>query len=145
MKGRALMMCALLLVIYSISFAQDILERKVPSNIIQKFHKLYPKAYDVEWEKEGELYKVEFELGLLEVDHDIWFDKNAEIIRHREEIEKAELPRDVTTYLQDKFKGYRIDEMLRITEGDEIVYRVKVKSPQEVAKLVFDINGQRIK
>ncbi len=127
-----------------ISFAQDISERKVPTPIIQKFHKLYPKAYDVEWEKEGQLYKVEFELGLLEVDHDIWFDENTQIVRHKEEIEKTELPSSIQQYLQTNFNGYRINDIFRITEDNTITYLMKVKSIHEVLKIAFDNNGKRI-
>lgn len=94
--------------------------------------------------KDGDLYKVEFELGILEVDHEVWFNRNAEVVRHKEEIERIDLPQPTQLYLRETFKGYRRDDIHRITEGDEFLYCVKVKAPHEVAKLVFDRNGQRI-
>ena len=51
------------LLIGSIAQAQDIPQSQVPSIIVNKFNKEFPKASDIEWEMDGNLYNVDFEMG----------------------------------------------------------------------------------
>jgi len=131
----------------SLAFSQDIRQSEVPSTILTSFQRDYPSAYDIEWEMDGANYKVEFETGLIGKDCKIWYDKSGAIIRKKEELSQSDLPKSVLAKINEKYpssEGYRIDDIDKITQGKEIIYRVEVKGASEW-KALFDEKGTFIK
>src|SRR5699024_6696468 len=51
--------------------AQDIPQNQVPSVILNHFQQNFSKASDVEWEKDWDNYKVEFETGMFGSDQEV--------------------------------------------------------------------------
>lgn len=126
----------------STMFGQDLSQSQVPSVVVNKFQQAFPKAFDVEWEKKGELYKVEFETGLSGIDHDAWYDNTGKLVKHQQAITKSELPQKVKAAIDSNFSGYRADDVKKITEGKNTIYKVELKSLSEEWKVVFDSNGK---
>lgn len=123
------------------AFGQDIPQNQVPSLVLNSFQQSYKKAFDVEWEIDGDKYKVEFEIGLPGTDHEIWYDQAGKLLRHKEEISKGDLPKAVQTKLKSGYSSYRVDDVKRITEGAVVTYTLEVKNFTEEWKLAFDSNG----
>jgi len=140
-KGVFLTGLFALVLFASTALAQDIQQSQAPSLVVNSFQKLFPKAFDVEWELDGENYKVEFETGLLGTDHDVWFDKTGKLFRHKEEITKSDLPQKVLAKISNSFKGYRVDDVKKITENGKITYTLELKSFTEEWKVAFDSEG----
>jgi len=141
MKRSILIGFVALLFNANVSLGQDIPQNQVPSLVINNFHKSFPKAADAEWEQQGDLYKVEFETGLLSIDHDAWYDKAGKLTEHKEEISKGDLPQKVLTTIKRDFNDYRIDDVKKITKGNSIAYTLELKSFTEELKVAFDGNG----
>ena len=74
----------------TISCAQDIPQHNVPSVILNAFSAAYPNAADIEWEKKGNIYNVEFEIGKTE--HEIWYNAEGKVLKHKTEIPLSEVP-----------------------------------------------------
>ncbi len=123
------------------AFGQDIPQNRVPSLIVNKFQQSFPKASDVEWELDGENYKVEFETGLLGTDHNVWYDKTGKLVRHKEEISQSDLPQKVLVKINSDFSSYRIDDVKKITEGSKVTYTLELKNFTEEWKVAFDSEG----
>lgn len=123
------------------AFGQDIPQSQVPSVIVNNFQQTFPKAYDIEWELDGENYKVEFETGLLGTDHDVRYDKTGKLVRHKEEISKRDLPQKVLAKINSDFKSYRVDDVKKNTEGDKVTYILELKTFSEELKVAFDSEG----
>lgn len=141
MKTLILIASASLLLTANAAFAQDIPVSQVPSVVSNKFQQTFPKASDVEWELEGEKYKVEFETGIPSYDHDVWFDQSGKIIRHKEEISKKELPEKVQAKIRSDFDGYRVDDATKIVDDGKTSYTLELKSAAEEWKVAFDADG----
>ena len=141
MKRSILIGFVALLFNANVSLGQDIPQSQVPSLVINNFHKTFPNASDAEWEQQGDLYKVEFETGLLSTDHDAWYDKAGKLTEHKEEISKRDLPQKVLTTIKRDFNDYRIDDVKKITKGNSIAYTLELKSFTEELKVAFDANG----
>jgi hypothetical protein len=122
------------------AFGQDIPQNQVPSVIVNKFQNTFPKAYDVEWEMDGENYKVEFETG-FGTDHELWFNKTSKLIRHKEAISKSNLPQKVLNKINTVFRDYRVEDVKKITEANKVTYKLELKTITEEWKVVFDSNG----
>jgi len=123
------------------ALAQDIPQSQVPSVVVNKFQQSFPKAVDVEWELDGDLYKVEFETGLLRYDHDAWYDRTGKLIRHEEEISRTSLPAKVLVKISQSFSGYRMDDIKKITEDNKVTYVIELKSLLEDWKVAIDSEG----
>ena len=78
----------------TISFGQEIPEAQVPSVIVNKFKAKFPKASDVEWEKNGEIYNVDFEIGWF-TDYEAWYNESGNLVKFTKEISEKDLPQAV--------------------------------------------------
>lgn len=144
MKKLILICAAAFLSGTTFSYGQDMAQSEVPSVVVNNFEKEFPKAIDVEWELKGNLYKVDFETG-MEVDHDAWYTKTGDLKKHKEDISKNELPKSVINTLNTNYKGFRVDDCDKYTEGSTITYKVDVESATQDWKIWFDTNGKELK
>ena len=142
MKTQMLTFAIIALLSTNLSVAQDISPGQVPSVVLNKFTREYPKARGVEWEKEAAIYKVEFELG-WNIDHEIRYSSTGEITMHSHDISKKDLPKAVLHTLNTEFNDYRVDDVKRIASGAEVVYSMELNSLlQSDLKVVIGQNGK---
>jgi hypothetical protein len=125
----------------SSTFAQDIKQSQVPSLVVNNFQQKFPKARDIEWKMDGDLYKVDFETGLLGKDQKSWYDQTGNLVRHKEEISKSDLPKNILAKINAEFSGYRIDDVKKITEGGKETYTLELKKFTKEWKVAFDPEG----
>lgn len=117
------------------AYSQDLKANEVPSVIINKFQKEYPKAFDIEWEMDGSNYKVEFEIG--QKDYDVWYSPSGSVVRKKEELTKSELPKSIQNQIKTEYSGYKVDDITKITEGEKITYLVELDSFTKDLKVTF--------
>lgn len=144
MKKSILIIASMMFLSTSVIFGQDINKSQVPSVVMNSFQQKFSKASDIDWEMEGDLYKVEFEVGMRKLSHDVLIDKTGKIVHHKEEITKGDLPNSVASSIDKDFPGYRTDDIKKITEGDNTIYIVEVKKMDEEWKLTYDSNGKLV-
>jgi len=121
--------------------AQDISRRDVPSVVRNNFQNAFPEATDVEWERSGSDYEVEFEIGFWNDDHTVRYDREGKLLRHRKEIAKKELPDAVYAVIKKNYMWYLITDAEQITEGNRITYQVELKSFMREKEILFDASG----
>ncbi|HLU84891.1 MAG TPA: PepSY-like domain-containing protein [Vicingaceae bacterium] len=143
MKKQILILSAALAISLSAQ-AQDIPQSQVPSVILNQFNKQFPKATDVEWEMDGNLYNVDFEIG-WNIDHEVWYNAEGKIVKHKEDISKSELPKAVNDRIQADFSGYSIDDLERITDNGKVIYKMELNAlTQTDWDIVIDSEGKVI-
>lgn len=120
--------------------AQDIPSSEVPNAVKNAFTKEFSNPRDVEWEKKGEYYNVEFEIGRN--DHELWITPSGQIVRHKEELSSSELPAAIKNKISANHKGYRIDDVDKLTMGNKALYKVEIKNGQKEMDLIFDKDGK---
>lgn len=141
MKKVTLIIAAALFLMVGSVTAQDLSQGQVPSVILNNFKKAFPKASDVEWEMKGDLYNVEFETG-SSTDHEVWYNSEGTLTKHKEDISRKELPNAVTQKIKQEFKGYRLSEVKRITAGSDVVYTMELKSLSKEWEISIDSTGK---
>lgn len=144
MRKNILFVLTVGLLFSSAAMGQDILQSDVPSILVNKFRSTYPKATDIEWEMNGDLYKVEFETE-KNIDHDIWYNPTGEMVKHKEDITKDELPQIILSRINTDFKGYNIEDPQKITTGSDIIYKLELNSQIDEWEVTIDSNGKIIK
>lgn len=127
---------------FSLSFGQEIPQSQVPSLVLNSFQQDFPKATDVEWELKIDRYEVEFEIDRNDRDHEIIYNQNGEILRHKEEISAKDLPAKVLDRLNADFKVYRIKDVEKIEIKDKTIYKLDAKSYKEEWELTINSEGK---
>jgi hypothetical protein len=124
-------------------FAQDVSESQVPSVILNNFKKAFPKASDVEWERQGEQYNVDFEIGFFN-DYEAWFDASGKMIKYSEDISKSDVPQAIKESIKKQFDGFRIDDADKITENKVDTFLIEIEKGNDERKLLFSKDGKLI-
>lgn len=122
-------------------FAQDVQESQVPSVIVNNFKKQFPKARDIDWEREGDRYNVDFEIGFF-TDYEAWYTASGELIRYSEEIPNNKLPNAVKKAVKSQFEGYRIEDAKKFVENDVETYYIEIEKGNDERDLVFSKDGK---
>jgi len=138
MKKSAVTMVVVLFT--TVSFAQKIQEKNVPSSVKSTFKKMYPTAKEVKWDKEGEKYEASFDLD--KTDHSVLMDAQANIIETEVAIDLNQLPNGILDYVKTHYNSKQPKESAKITDAKGIVtFEVEIKGMD----LLFDSNGKFIK
>ncbi len=123
--------------------AQDLKSADVPAKVQTTFTSAHADAKDVEWEKKGDHFKVEFEVNNM--DHDIWYDAEGKVMKSKMEISESQLPASVTTAVKNAYADYKIDSVEVIDEDGAKTYEVEIeKGWLKERKLIIDASGKVI-
>ncbi len=121
--------------------AQDLKTSEVPQSFTDGLLEIYPKATDIEWEKKGTDYKVEFDVGRME--HEVWFNKNGETVRVQKEITKSKLPKTLMDKINRDYPNYKIDSVESNEKDGRTTYEVELeKSWNETLKITYTTHGK---
>lgn len=127
MKALLVVFCFLMAVN---AYSEEIEEDAVPSTVRSSFVSQYPKAEDVEWEKEGEHFEVDFEVN--ETEMSLIIDRNGTILEKETEISVEELPSVIRENLAAAYPGYEIKKAEKVEKDGEIIYEVEIEKRMEV-------------
>lgn len=126
-------------------FKQGIPEREVPSIVKNSFLGEYPNAEDIDWKIDKNLYEVAFKLD-KSIENKVWLNSKGKIVKHEEELTRKELPPVVLSKIEADFKGYRIDEVDKVTTDTEVYYEVALVSfIKKNWEITFDLQGKILK
>lgn len=121
-------------------FAQDIPESQVPSVVLNTFKQQFPKASDVEWEKKGDHYNVDFEIGFF-TDYEAWFDATGNMLKYETEISESDLPKAVKQAISSQYPDFRIDDADKIVQDGKETFLVEIEKGNQEKHLTFSANG----
>lgn len=133
---KSLKILAIVLFTTGFAKAQDLNSADVPGNLKDTFNKEYPKATDVEWEKEMDNYKVEFDLNRR--DHEVWYNASGSMIKKEQEMVETELPQSIRAAIQSKYAGYRVDDVEMVWKNKINTYDVELEKGQDEKHVIFD-------
>ncbi len=140
---RNLKLAALFLVATATVSAQDLKMEEVPTHLKTTFNDSYAKVTDVEWEKKGDHFKVEFEINKM--DHDVYYDAQGKVLKSKIEISEKDLPSVVASAVKTKYPDYKIDSVEVIEENGSKTYEVEIEKGWTMErKLILDASGKII-
>lgn len=82
-------------------------------NVRAEFERMYPDAWDVEWEYGGVHWEVEFETGTRPngIEHTAFYDMDGNWLATKTELPLASVPQKIRDYLAaSEYGGYRLEE-----------------------------------
>lgn len=129
---------------FTIAHAQNIKEANVPLAVKESFSKKYPGLKVEEWEKQGADYEAEFRLNKSEAT--AVFEANGNFKASKQEIELYDFPKSAANYCTTHFEGYKIDEIIKISDTNEnVMFKVEMEMGKEYFYAFFDDKGNFIK
>jgi len=141
MKNRNLFLGALALIGTATLSAQDMNPSDVPANLTETFQQAHPNATDVEWEKEGDSFKVEFDIDRNE--QEIWYSADGNMAKTEKEIGESDLPQAISSAISSNYSDYKIDSVEMTEENGETTYEVELEKGWDDEKnVLFDANGK---
>ncbi|HYI78399.1 MAG TPA: PepSY-like domain-containing protein [Chryseolinea sp.] len=123
----------------SAACTQDIAQADIPSLVLNSFQSKFSNARDVEWERKGALFKVEFEIANR--DHDLWLDEGGNIKKHKEELSETDLPAAIKQKLNSDFKEYRVDDVDKIETEGKVIFQVDLDGKSGDREEWFSADG----
>ena len=137
---KKLIVTTVVMLFVTLSFAQKMQGKNVPTNVKSSFQKNYPAVKNVKWDKEGDKYEASFDLN--KNDNSVLMDAKGNIIETEVEVELNQLPQGILDYVKTKYAGKQAKEGAKITDAEgKVTYEVEIKGMD----LIFDNNGKFIK
>lgn len=93
--------------------------------LLERFQRDFPKASDVEWETNGEIYEVDFDVKFR--DFAAYYDKEGNLLMYKQEIREKELPAIVKTAAESKYPKYKFEDIEKVVKGTETFYKVEME------------------
>lgn len=137
---KSLIMVTLLMGYSLVSCSQDISARDVPSVVSNAFDAAYPDARDIEWEKEGDQFEVEFEVK--DVDQVALLDNSGNLVMYKKDIRVSELPAAVTDAIKQNYDNKQIDDADLVEKDGTTYYQVELEGGIRDEEIVFSEDGQ---
>jgi hypothetical protein len=138
---QILILAYVLLSFTMINCSRELPESKVPSLVQNAFRTRFIDAKDIDWEKNGRLYVVEFEMGASDEDHKVLFDTVGTVVMYKYEIASGRLPAPVIHTLHTKYQDYEIDEVENLQKDGINYYQVELEKRKKKQHLVFSDDG----
>ncbi|RFN59064.1 PepSY-like domain-containing protein [Marixanthomonas ophiurae] len=128
------------LFVTTVATAQDLKQTDVPNSVLSNFQKENPNATDVEWEKEMDNYKVEFDQDSQE--YEIWYSTSGTMVKMEQDITENMLPKAITSVISSKYSGYKVDDCEKITKDNKTTYKVELENGTDEMDVVFNETGK---
>ncbi len=112
---------------------------EVPQAVLEAFNKKYPKATDVEWEKDDLNYEVEFELE--KVEYEATFSEDGTWLETETEITAKELPEKVASAFKAAYPKVKIKGVEKVETPKISFYEIEYKKGLKKREAFFDKDG----
>ncbi len=116
---------------------------KVPEQVQKQLKTLYPKAEEVEWDKEDANFEANFEVD--DVEMSVIFDAKGKVVETETEIEKDALPVAVQDALAEDFSGYDIEEAAKIERDGKTTFEAQVEKDETKLDAIYNADGTLLK
>ena len=124
--------------------SQPIPADKVPAHIKQAFAKKFPAATDVKYKLETKDYEVTFKENDVRMSSN--FDPKGNWLETETEINKSNLPKEVSASVAKNFAGFKISEVAKSESPDKgLVYEMDLKKDKDGYEVQFSPKGDVLK
>lgn len=113
-----------------------------------EFARMYPDAFDVEWDWEGTHWEVSFETGKRPngIEHEAWYDKTGKWIRTKTEVLLTSVPQQILDFLaadpdygSAPFADNDVD-FIETPDGDYYCFELKLNGVD--VEVTVNVNGE---
>lgn len=129
--------------IFSLSAcSQDIPESEIPSVVRNALALEFTSATEVEWDKNGSFYEVEFEID--NIDHKALIGENGTLVKYHKELLFEELPEGLKSSLKADTEITKIDEVHLLIISENTYYQVEIEGPITDSQKIYNEAGEEV-
>lgn len=142
MKTQAIAFIAILfLVLTSCNNDDDnnLLQNQVPNEVIVAFQGQFPNATDVEYQKVGGQYEVDFDIN--NVEHDALYNADGTLVKYKYDILSSEVPQAILITIETDYENRLIDDAEILMIDEVVYYQIELENIPVDIKLVFNNDG----
>ena len=122
------------------TFAQKIAEDKVPTLVQFSFYNSHPSIKNVQWEKEDANFEAQY--TLQKINYSVVISADGKILETEEEIEVAQLSKNIVAYVAKNYPNKKIISAAKITNSKKVqTFEAAIKGKD----LIFDTKGNFVK
>lgn len=133
----------LLLVTFSLTACNnEIPETEIPSVVRNAFNLEFKGATGVEWEKNGSLYEVEFEIN--NIDHKALIEETGNLVKYKKELHPRELPENLKTSLTGDQDLSKVDEADLLVMNENSYYQLEFDGLLTDSHKIYNQAGEEI-
>lgn len=136
---NAVLFAALLLVGCGKQQGEAATDQAIPDVVVRSFQATNPEVKDAIWQKEEEGFEAEWKVNGME--RGITYNENGEVLITEEQVQEAEMPAAITSYLAENPAELRIVKVGKDIEGGITRYEVELDNAGQELELVFDAQG----
>jgi hypothetical protein len=129
--------------------AKDISKKQMPQPVLEAFEKAYPKAKDVEYEKERRDDKTYYEIEYREnkKQYDILYTPDGVLMEKEEELALSEVPEAAVQAVKKEYPRGKLKEAEKVmdAQGNVTGYEIEVKEGKKEWDVYTDVNGKIIR
>lgn len=104
-----------------------------------RFNSDFQGATDIEWKLGADVYQVEFMID--HIDYEAYCDMSNELLMYKRDIKGHELPAKVINIISAKSPDYKYEDIDKITQGNETIYKIKFEKKDIEVKVLFRPDG----
>ncbi len=112
---------------------------QIPNEVNLAFRTQFPNAVDVEYNKIGTQYKVDFEIDLT--DYEAIFNEDGTMVKYKYDILTAEVPQTILTTIDADYGNRVIDDSEILNIGDMTYYQIELDNFPTDDRIVFNEDG----
>jgi hypothetical protein len=142
MEKKFLLVWAIAALLGNTGYGQELDRSTIPSIVLNAFHAEFPSVGKEDWERDRDVYKVEFETK--NVDTKMWISHSGVIIKLKQDIKAKDLPASVKSTLALHYKRFEIDDVVKITFQGKVEFEVELESSTGDRKVLISPDGNVI-
>lgn len=120
----------------------DIAFSEVPSVVQNTFKSNFPNSRDVEWEKYGDDFEVDFELN--DIDYSARIDAKGNLLTYKYDIDMSEIPQPIHGFFEKEYAGKIYDDSEKLVQNGVSYYQMEIEGFLSDTKVVVDSLGNRV-
>ncbi len=114
----------------------------MPEAAATRFKADYPDVTDAKWEKEGDRYEVEWVVNDMEME--VIYDKEGNVLAKEWEIPMDSLPKTVMKYLKTNHPDRKFDEAEMVEKEGARFYELEFEADGKETELLFSADGKLV-
>jgi len=131
------------IILFGISFSQNIDQSNVPAVILNSFQLKLPNAEDIEWELEDGNYQVECKVNNKL--NKLILDNKGKILFCLQDLYISEIPKIILETIRTKVAYFDINDADKIEENGEVIYEIDFKIDGKTHLFRIDEKGAIVK
>jgi len=117
----------------------DLNINQVPETVITAFETEFPNATDIDYEKKGDQYEVDFEID--NIDYDALFTADGNLVKYKKDVSSADVPQAILDTIANDYPNLQIDDSELLIVDDNTYYQIELDNEPNDEHLVFNLDG----